>query len=286
MGSVERISPKTTRAHPTYQSRVEWLPVAKLEVDSALRAQRPYDDKWARRLASEFDPDLLGLILVVAIPMPGGGERLLIADGQHRAAATELALGQGQSIQCEVVRGLDVAQAAKLFRGRNTQRQVRQIDMFIAGVTAGEVEEVAIDGIVRSLGLRIASGSKIGYIAAVSSLRSIYRMGPPEGHGRLLRQVLRLAIAAWGKEALALNGDVLRGLALVMHRHQDDYDAEVFERKLRGYTGGPGGLLSNARSFRNGLGGGIASCVARVAVVAYNSGRTKHQLPNWGDKAS
>jgi hypothetical protein len=270
------------RVRTGYQSRIEWVPCASIHVHEG--AQRRFDAKLASKIAAEFDPDLLGFPLIVAMDARGG-ERFYVQDGQHRIAAVRLALGEDQQVQCEVVRGIDLARAAELFRGRQVRKNVTVIDNFLIGVTAKNPECLAINGIATDLGLKVANGSQESSISAVSSLQRIYRMEPEAHRGPLLTRVLTLAVTSWGRAPETFNGDALVGVAMVLVRHGDALESDALEKKLRGFTGGALGLIGKARGLRASVGGSVAQCVARSIVMAYNSGRTKHRLPAWGEKA-
>lgn len=272
------------RMRTEYRSRVEWLIARDIDVKEG--AQRPFDANHAARLAKDFDPDALGYPFVAAIENKNGVERYYAIDGQHRVAAVRIALGEDQQIQCEVVRGIDIPHAAALFVARNTRRNVRSIDQFVANVTAQHPDHLGITKILADLGLRVAGGSQSdGVVHAVTSLLKIYRMDPEDTRGHLLRRVLTLCISAWGRGADSFMGDLLSGLSLVLVRHGGELEAEALERKLRAHTGGALGLVGKARSFRESLGGSIAQSVARAVIASYNSGRTKYRLPQWGEKA-
>jgi len=272
------------RIRPEYRSRMEWVPVA--IIDTEARAQRRYEPLWAHWLASHFDPDKLGHPFVVAMPAKGDRERFFAIDGQHRISAIKIAFGIDQQVECEVVRGIDLARAAELFVGRNDRRAVRVIDKFKTGVTAQNPECVGITKIVTDLGLVINDASQEPRtICAIAAIRVLYGLGPDEQRGVILRTVLRLIIKVWGTDASVFNGEVLKGLGYVLARHGDDLDMEIFERKLTSTSGGALGLLGKARAYREAAGGSIAQNVARAIVTIYNSGRTKSRLSAWGEKA-
>jgi hypothetical protein len=283
---------RTSRCRPAYQRRIEWVPIREIGVPMAEQVgedcQQPFCESRAARIAAQFDPDLLGFPLVAALGKNRNGqERLFVLDGQTRIAAVRMALGEDQSIECEVVRGLELREAAALFVGRNTSRRPRAVNVFLVNVTAGEPEAVAITAILAECGVRISrSPGKESETSAVSSLQRIYRLDArEEQQGRLLRRTVQLALAAWGSGADSLTGDILLGLAFVLHRHDvSSFNLPALERKLRGFPGGALGLLGRGRAIHEGLRGSLPPCIARAVVTAYNQGRTKGRLPEWGEK--
>jgi hypothetical protein len=271
------------KLRPDYESRNEWIPAASIEVEPL--AQRPFDPKWAKQIADSFDPDLIGFPVVCALPNNRGGERFIALDGWHRIKATMIALGESQSIQCEVIRGITLQRAAKIFRGRNNVRSVCNIDRFLAGVTAGDEECVAITGVVESFDLRVGRTQTDGIIKAVASLQWIYRGERSRGSGRNvlpLRRTLDVVTQAWGKSASGLNGAIIRGIGAVILRHGDMLDFEQLEHRLRQFRGGAAGLLGAGRGVSEAFGGSVANGVATRVVREYNKGRKPtNKLPEW-----
>lgn len=282
MKSTTAENGRGSRVRTGYESRIEWVRLTDIEVDPL--TQRPFDRGWAEKIAANFDPDKLGLPAVVALPLPDGHWRYIVIDGQHRCASCRIALGENQQIECEVIRGITLSRAAELFRGRNMIRHPRQIDYFLAGVTAQNAECLAIRKIASELGVTIGRTTGEKTITCVATLQRLYRHGPSIRHGEILRQTLMMAIGAWGPRADTFNGDVLSGLGLVLSRHNNQIEPTVLEKRLCTYVGGSLGVLGRARSWREAAGGSVAQCVARVIIAAYNTGRTKSRLPEWGNK--
>lgn len=267
---------------PSYKSKVEWLPIRSIDVD--LRIQRPIDRGWVKRLADQFDPDAFGFPVVVSVPDGKQGVRYFVVDGQHRLEAAKLALGDDQSVECEVVHGVTLQQAAKIFGQRNSVRLVKAVDRFLVGVTQGDEECVAINQITTSLGLVIDRQSVAGRVSAVAALQRVYRGDKSKGTGRnalALKRTLGTALNAWGRTAEAMNGQILDGLGSVVLRYGDVIDFEALERKLRQFKGGALGLLGAARGLKDSFGGSVANCVAHQIVILYNRGRVKHPLQDW-----
>lgn len=238
------------------------------------------------RGAGATSPDKLGFPLV-AVLEERGRERYVVVDGQHRVAAVRQALGEDQQIQCEVIRGCTIAEAAELFCGRNESRKPRPLDQFLVGVTAKRPENLAIVSVVENLGLRIRNGGADGSISAVSALIGIYRGDhalPEKERGATLRRTLLVAMNAWGGGYETFNGDVLRGLGAVLARYGLMVDDDSLQKKLASLAGGALGLLGKGRTYRTAMGGSMMQNVARAVVTVYNAGRRSHQLPDWDQK--
>lgn len=267
---------------PNYKRSTEWLPVAGINVHAA--AQRPFDEKWARYIADNLDPDALGFPAVARVPNGKAGMTYYAVDGQHRIGGVRLALGDDQLIECEIIDAISIEQAAKIFRQRNKTRGVRAIDQFLAGITAKDAECVQINDIVTSLGIVIDRNARDGTVSAVGALVKVYRGDKAQGTGKnalALKRTLGTALNAWGRTGEAMNGQVIEGLGAVVLRYGDTLDFDALEKKLRQFKGGALGLLGAARGLRESFGGSVANCVAHQIVILYNRGRGKHQLRDW-----
>lgn len=268
------------KTKPTYTRSLEWVSIARAKPNP--QAQRRFDPAWADEIAAEFDPDLLGYPLLVAHDGRGDSEQYFTIDGQHRLAACAKALGEDQQIQCEVVRGIDLVRAAQLFLGRQKTKHPKPFDAFLVGVTGKDPECVAINSVVESVGLKVATTtSQIGVVSAVVALRRIFR--PPGGSAHL-REVLQITKDAWEAEAGIFQGDVLSGLSLFLLRYGSRVDRANLHARLSSSTGGAPGLLGRGRTLRQAFGGPVYVNVARALLTLYNSGRRSGQLPAWDAK--
>lgn len=260
----------------------EWIALSDLYSDEAY--QRPIDETRVVRMRDAFDPDALGLPFVAEMKEVGGSGRFAVIDGQHRVELARLMYGDAQIIECEVIRGITRGRAAELFRLRNRATKPRALDVFLAGVTAGDPECVAIDRVVRAAGLRVARGGADRTIEAVVALQRVYRGDRAVGAGAdpvALKRTLTVCNAAWGPNADAFLGDVVHGIGMVVVRHAELLNDDELSRKLRGYSGGPVRLLGDAKGLRVVVGGSVAHAVAAVVTRLYNRGRRRHGLPAW-----
>jgi hypothetical protein len=268
----------TTTDHKTklkhrYTSSLQWLAIDELQTEPGT-TQRPFDPGFAKRLAHEFDPDLVGFPLVVRV-----GIRLVIIDGQHRIAAAREAFGEKQRIQCELVENITVQRAAQLFRGRNARRSVTPLANFLVGITAKDPTVTAINNAVVDCGWHIGAGtSSNNTIAAVSCLLRVYRL---RNNADLVTEILTVIRNAWGEDSSNTFGDFMVGLALVLNRYPTIDKHQMIQRLKK--LSGASRAVATARGLREGLGGSVSVNVARTLVTIYNSGRqAKHKLAEWG----
>jgi len=268
---------------PSYRSKMEWVEIDQVRIHPG--CQRAYKPTWANRIAANFDPDLVGKPVVWAEQGRNGKTRYVVLDGQHRFKAAEIVLGKSQKLECEVVRDISLEEAARIFLGRNTSKSVSAIDKFLVGVTAKRAENMAVNDILRSVGIKVSVTPGPGHASAIARIMEIYNQDRSQGKDSLLKRTLLIAKTAWGDHSTSFNGDVMVGLASLLRRHGGDIEESFLLRRLTSHPGGADGVLAKARALRHSLGWSMRNCVASVLVGVYNHGRRKGLLPDWGTEA-
>jgi hypothetical protein len=167
---------------------------------SSPAAQRELKLTWAEHIASDLDPERLG-VLTVSLR----NDRYWIIDGQHRVEAMRLAGWADQSIQCWVYEGLTETQEAELFLRLNDVLPVSAHAKQGIGVTAGRAEECEIDRVVRAQGLCISQDKLPGAVRCPGTLRRIIRRSDSVVLGRTLR-IIRDAYGDAGFESTVIDG--------------------------------------------------------------------------------
>lgn len=243
---------------------------------------RPVYGPWVAQRKDRFDVNKLGVPIVSERT---DGTRVWL-DGQNRGALLALVGWGDQLIDCKVFRGLTVRQEAELFLGHNDNRRVGAIYRFLARVTAGEVEAVAISDIVRGAGWRIGDQNGPDTITAVAALEKVFQgdqRDPVEGvaPGWALQRTLSTVTDAWGFKSDTANGEIIKGIGALYNRYLDGIETVVLIKKLATYPAGPAGLLGDARGRRQYQGGSVSGCVSESIVELYNRGRRSRVLETW-----
>ncbi|MFE7318253.1 DUF6551 family protein [Streptomyces sp. NPDC057555] len=233
---------------------------------------RPVDNAWvARKIREGFDMGRLGVPQVSARP---DGTYIWL-DGQNRGALCIAADHGDTKIGMKVFRGLTRKQEAELFLGLNDNRRVQPLYKFMAEVTAGHPEALAITRAAHDHGWVISDSGSSNSIIAVAALRKIY--GKSSEKGQLLRRTLRIVTDAWGNTSSAANSYVLLGVASVLFEFPF-LDSDALVRKLSKSPGGPASLLGKGRGYKAVTGGTVVEGIARVVRDTYNSGRRSGKL--------
>jgi len=246
--------------------KIEWIDTAKLSIVWAM-AQRPLDEKFAKSIASEFDPDKFGTL---AVTLPNGKGMYHIIDGQHRKRAIEIAFGEGQKVPCQVFNAADPARAAELFDEINSHRRLpKTIDFFKVRVTAGEPDHVAVMKIVKANGQSVQEGAKRSdsAICAVQALLSVYR----QHGGEVLDMTLKVLQATWGVDKNASAASLIRGYGEFL----SEFGRKVSWQRLhesvsKRYT--PGRFIGAAKTHREMNGGSLHSAIRELLIACYNRG--------------
>ena len=253
------MSTLTETAHAT-----RWIPIKHLSVVWA-SAQREFDERWASKIAGEFDPDLFDDLVVT---LPNGDGIYHVVDGQHRRGAVCSLYGEEEKVPCRIVDVKDPARAAVIFdRINSSRRKLSSLEKFKVRVTAGYETEVAINNLVTSLGLRIEMNATPHSIRAIASLLNIYN-----GVGlSVLKEALMTIMGTWENDRGAFDGPLIEGFGLLIAQHRGHLDwVRLREKTSRAYT--PGRLLAQAKADRETLGGRIPDGVRRVLMRNYNTG--------------
>jgi hypothetical protein len=260
---------------------VEAVRVDTITTDARVNT-RPIYGPWVAQRKNTFDVSKLG---VPVISERADGTRIWL-DGQNRGALLTLVGWGDQAIECKVFRGLTVKQEAELFLALNDNRRVGAIYRFLARVTAGDPDAVAISDIVRGAGWRIGDQSGADTITAVAALEKVYQgdqRDQVEGvaPGWALQRTLATMTQAWGFKSDTANGEIIKGIGALFNRYLDGIDTIVLVKKLATYPAGPAGLLGDARGRRQYQGGSVASCVSESVVDLYNKNRRSRVLETW-----
>lgn len=243
------------------------------------------DRRRVDRMAAEFDPTALGVI-VVSHRADGS---MKVLDGMHRVTAAGKA-GYNASVDALVFTGLTRAEEADLFLRYNTKKDPSALSKFKARVTAGDAIAVDIDRIVREAGLYFGRGSRhqhaghVGAVGAVTQLEQAYTtcsgVKPKGTYPEILADVLFVLTEAWGKNPAAVDGVLIGAVAKVLGLHGEKVDRDRLVLALMGTS--PGVAKSRARARAEALRARVADTAAWVVVDTYNgSRRRKGNLPAW-----
>lgn len=250
------------------KAKFEWIPIGEL-IPHPVVQRAHFDERWAKKIRDEFDPDKLGIITVCRITGRGRNE---VIDGDHRTWAAGQALGPKQRIYCKVYEDVTDQFAAELFLALNSGKAVRALDKFDKAVIAGHPDETRIVEILRGQGLVVDEPRSRGVIRSPVALLRVFGRGE-----MILFRTIKIIKSAWGDDTDAYDGAIIRGIGLLVHRFADEIDDIDLARKLQRSTG-PNMLLRRARDLKAAARRPIDRCMAECAAEIYNKGRRTTHL--------
>ena len=193
-----------------------FIPLTSIEPSDYQRTTNP---RQVINIVKRFDEAKLGTLTV---SFRGG--KYYIIDGAHRLSALR-SLKYSHAL-CEVLSGLTHEQEADYFRKQGQdKRALRPVDLFNAGIIAGDAKCININEIVKANGFQIGFSSKNHYlIGAIHALFSIV-----EDYGyEVLDDTLCLIANTWSGIGKATSGGVLLGVAEFVRR----YGVAEFDKRL------------------------------------------------------
>lgn len=248
-------------------SRIQWVKVNDLLTGQPY--QRPVTPQQVHKLAANFDPNLLGT-LVVAERDDGS---FWVIDGQHRIGALKQIGWHEQEVPCVVLKDIDYNDEAALHGWYNeNRRQHTPIDLYVSFLEAGHVEEQGIEKILNKHGLHVSTDTQEGCVRAVQACRALYTFDPD-----MLDRVLSVTIAAWGKAYDSFNGDVMRGIGLVLAHYPKTLDTRKLISSLKDTR--PTSIILKAREQHRINYAPHVNNVAAVIVADYNHVKGGRKLP-------
>ncbi len=207
---------------------VKWIHISKLSV-VWVKAQRPFSEVRAKKIAQEFDPDAFG---VLTVTLPNGIGVYHIIDGQHRKSALAEWGGENQQAPCEVLPIDDPARAAEIWKKRNENRRPSTtVENFLLAVTAGYDNETKIHQLLTEMNYIVSSFPANGHIKAVAACKSIYQK-----HGiEVLRDALIVCEACWGRSNHSVSAFNINGIGEFLGRHRGYVEMDRLIKPLRAF---------------------------------------------------
>lgn len=240
-----------------------------------LRVQRPLDLTRVAELASDFDNDRMGTVIV---SQRADGTRVVL-DGQTRLAARAKAGHKGE-VHAQIYTGLTLEQEASMFLAYNNSKPVSALDKFLVRVTEGDAVANAITSILAVHGWRVAKGGMDGTIQSVVALERAYTRAGSNGE-RVVGLIMGAITKAWGYDFAAANASLIGGLAELVLRYGDSIDQAKLIRELQSTT--PRTLLGRARGMKESrvFSDSLPVIVGRVIHTLHNQKLRRNPLTDW-----
>jgi hypothetical protein len=249
-------------------TKLTWIPVKDISV-LWVKAQRPFNEAWAKKIAERFDPQQFD---PVRVTLPNGNGVYHAVEGQHRVRGVEMRFGSEEKVPCIVLNATDPERAAKLWLESNKNKKAAlPIDAFLVAITAKEKIETEVNKVVTSCGFHVGHVNEHtkNAIQAVSALKTVYsRDGGPA-----LTAALNQISATWGKgDNNAVAAPIINGYGAFFGEFPPSKVnlgrlKEVIQQRYA-----PGRLLGQARSKRDAATTKkpLPICVKEILIERYN----------------
>jgi hypothetical protein len=257
-----------------HKPEIVGVPLNLLIIDS--RVQRPLDQRKADKIAADLNLDAIGLI---CLSHRDDGAYSII-DGQHRVAGLRIAGFADDAVDCEVFRGLTLADEAAMFRLRNNRSAVQRVDLFRVRVIEGDPDATAVHDLLARHGWTVEINTADGKIAAIAALEHVYSLDKTGDPTAAERTIVTIT-AAWGHASSGVEAPIIAGLGALYLRYADAVESASVIDRLGRYPGGAKALVGKAKGLRELIGGKVGSAVAEIVVEEYNRRRRTSGLPPW-----
>lgn len=261
---------------PDHSIRYGTVTIDEVVIDP--RIQRPRHEPLINNIAKHFKVWALGVV-VISVRETSKGKRYVLLDGQQRMAGGQLA-GYTGPVQALFHYGLTFAEEAQLFRLLNTKKSVAARDMFKNLVNEGEPTALAIEAILKGVGVKVGRAGNEGFDATDMALRVAARQGGIAN----LQWALEVAKKSFSADLGRIyDGRVIEGLAMFKQRFSSVPTAHLVQ-KLGAETQDPNHLIGEAKVQARINGGRIPDGVAATLVRIYNKskrGAGPNILPSW-----
>lgn len=187
--------------------------------------QRSLSIKHVEKAAANFD---LCQINPVKVSRRDGIN--YVFNGQHTIEIVAMVSGSRETpVWCMIYDDLEYQQEADIFANQmKYTKALLPYEIFMANIEAGNDKQLIIKSLVESYDLNITASAQPGGICAVSTLETIY-----DKYGfHVLDRCLRLIIGTWEGSPQSLSGNMLNGVARLVHCFGDDLKDDIYKDKL------------------------------------------------------
>jgi hypothetical protein len=236
--------------------------------------QRVALEKKVNKIAKNFDPDVLGVIIC---SMRDDGS-LAIIDGSHRYKALVQKGMNDYSVNALIYFDLTIQEEAKIFTMLNQEHtKPNTTEIFKAGIVSGDEETIVINKIINSLGLHIGVGPGDNKVRAISTVKRIYR----NADGDVLYKSLKSIKEAYGSNSSNMRDVLISAVAIVFNRYGDSVDVDRMIDTLQKF-GKPNTLIANAQAMMSGKSNQVTTTGLPYLIVnKYNQRLTKNRLSEY-----
>ena len=256
------------RRNVTYEYRA--INTKDLQVDELY--QRDIDPKRLARMVKNYDP-----CLVNAVKVSYRDGKYWIFDGRHTSVMEKTVRGKGRdvAVDCKVFRGLTRLDEMELFVEQNGESAAVSVNAKMKALyNFGDPDITGMVSAAAAAGVRVdfTKGQATNKITAISTLLKMFLRMPRDQFIQLLA-VLR---EAWSGSPDGFVREILIG----MEKFYGCYYAKFNPKDLIKCLGriDPSVIVRQGKAI--GASSLASTAYARIILQTYNTGRSKHRLPD------
>ena len=221
----------------------KWIPVKDISV-IWVEAQRPLNDKNAKTISEEFDPDYFGVITVTKADANG---HYHCVDGNTRVAAVKMLWGEKEQVPCNVLDADTPQRAAKIFAEMNGQRsKPSPVDLHHVSVTAGKELNVATDAVIKKHGYRVDHYKAEGVLSAIQACLWVVK----RYESATLSEAFGVIQSVWARDKSSTDGLVIKIISQFLASHPKANRGRLV-KKLRHKCPHPEVLIHDTKTKRD-----------------------------------
>lgn len=273
MSAVKAVNPdgERRREHGT-------VVLSELHIDPDVQREEGIDNRRVSKMAADFDPDALGVIIVSRRE----DGTLVVLDGMHRCATAREAKWK-QPLEAIIYSGLSREDEAALFLRYNNKKDPSAVSKFRARLVMGEPVAVDIAATLARHGWEISSNGGDGYAHAATAIEAAYVKGSGSlkigTYPAVLDKTFGALTAAWGHDEVSAHQHIVAGLSQLFGRFGDQVDVDKLVREMQGTT--PRRLVGQAKALRDAQGGTVPAALAKYLTAMHNRRKRTGLLPEW-----
>lgn len=273
MSSIKAVSPDLSR-----HSRITTVNLAELHIDPTVQREEGVDTRRVMRMAHDFDPQALGVIIV---SQREDGAKIVL-DGMHRCAGAREAKHR-DPLNAIVYTGLSREDEAALFLRYNNKKDPSAVSKFRARLVMGDPVAADIAAILDRHGWEITSNGADGAAHAATAIELVYVKGAGAlkvgAYPEVLDKTFGTLTSAWGHDETSAHQHIVAGIAQLYARFGTAVDVDKLVRELQGTTARR--LVGQAKALRDAQGGTVPAALAKYLTSMHNRRKRTGLLPEW-----
>lgn len=184
--------------------------------------QRIVDKKRVAQIAKNWDYAKMRVPCVADID-----GTYYVWDGQHTIAALKLLAGGDCDVLCQVSKMTYEEAALHVKEQYDNIKRLTVLDVFKAGLEAGDTDDVNIQRVLFRNGIKVSSSCSVNTTSSITTLKKINKQSTD-----MLNTTLELIKNTWTEDENRYKGEFIDAVYRIVSTYGRDLDKKMFIRKL------------------------------------------------------